>query len=76
MMQAYRSGRYYPGYAWVIVGVDVDNLLLNSTNSNMVAENCTLDAIKRVLNYSLAVEPAVSRDTKVIYIVYNSLMVL
>ena len=64
MVQAYESRRYYPGYAWVIVGVDVDNLL-NSTDSYMMIENCTLGNIKRVLNYSLVVEPAASRDTKV-----------
>ena len=59
-IQAYRQERVYSaGYAWVIVGVDVDELLNTSTDM-LLSVNCTLDMIKTVLNYTLVVESAMT----------------
>ena len=65
--QAYRQELFYSsGYAWVIVGVDVDELLNTTSTDMLLSMNCTLDMIKTVLNYTLVVEPAVTENnTKV-----------
>ena len=56
--QAYWSGKYYPGYAWIIV----DNFAQWdwwNIDSNGVHEsiNCTQSQFETVLNYSITVTP-------------------
>ena len=56
--QAYWSGKYYPGYAWIII----DNFarwdwwnINNSEGPRPV--NCTQSQFETVLNYSITVTP-------------------
>ena len=58
MNQAYWSGKYYPGYAWIIVDNfarwdwwNIDN------NSGHALTNCTQTQFETVLNYSIIVTP-------------------
>lgn len=51
--QAHKRKLYYPGYAWITVGIDVQELL---QTTYVLSENCTIDDIQTVLNYSLVME--------------------
>ena len=51
--QAYKRRLFYPGYAWIMVGIDIENL------PSISLDNCTTDNIKQVVNNSLTIQPTV-----------------
>ena len=59
--QAHKQRRYYPDYAFVSIGVDVDGLLLNPQDLDI--QNCTVDNVQTVLNYSLAIKLPIAQNT-------------
>ncbi len=70
--QAYKRSVYYPGYAWIIIDNFIDNDWYTVSDTD-----CSLDEIKRVLQYSISIgtSPGNSRSEITLY-AYDAVMAI